>query len=162
MSKESLAQFFQSKLFAGIIVGVCIMLVVICIFEAGVVVGYHEASFSSHWGENYGANFSDTNPSNQMGLPDMHEPTPDGILGKIISVDSASTSSTTIVISSTQKPEEKILIDANTEIRSRESTLTISSLKIGTYVVVLGTPNDQGEVQANLIRIVPAPSPSTP
>ena len=49
MSKESFVTFFRSKLFAGIVAGVCIMLVAICVFEAGVVVGYHEASFSARW-----------------------------------------------------------------------------------------------------------------
>ena len=158
MSKESLSQFFQSKLFAGIIVGVCIMLVVICIFEAGIVVGYHEASFSSQWGENYGKNFGDSNPENQMGLPDMHAPNPDGILGKIVSVSPASASTTTIVISSSQKPEEKILINSNTIIRNHEDTIDASALTVGTSVVILGSANDQGEIQASLIRVVPDPT----
>ena len=162
MSKEHLTKFFQSKLFAGIIVGVCIMLVVICVFEAGVVVGYHEASFSSNWGQNYGANFGDSNTSNQMGLPDAHAPSPDGILGKIVSISDPSSSPTTIVISNTQKPEEKVLLDDDTVIRTHEDTVDATSLSVGMYVVVLGIPNDQGEIDAKLIRIVPDPTDGTP
>ena len=157
MSKEALGQFFKSKLFAGIIVGVCGMLVVICIFEAGVIIGYHEAEFSSHWGENYGRNFANSSSSNPMGFPDMRAPTPDGILGKIVSISPTSASSTTIILSNNLKPEEKILIDSGTIIRDHENTLSASELTMGAYIVVLGIPNDQGEIQANLIRVVPAP-----
>jgi hypothetical protein len=154
MSKESLAEFFQSKMFAGIVAGVCIMLVVICIFEVGVIVGYHEASFSSSWGENYGRNFGNSN--GMPALPDMNLPAPGGILGKIVSVSTVA-STTTIVVSGIQLPEEKILIDANTIIRDHENTIQPSGLTVGSYVVVLGAPDTQGTIQAKLIRVVPAP-----
>ena len=154
MSKESLAEFFRSKLFAGIIAGVCIMLFVLCIFEAGVVVGYHEASFSSRWGQNYGRNFGGSEM--MPGFPDMHGPNSNGTMGKIISVSTVA-STTTIVVSDPQKPEEKIVINTDTIIRDHENTIPASSLSAGSYVVVLGAPDDQGEIQAKLIRVVPAP-----
>jgi hypothetical protein len=155
MKKETVVEFFRSKLFAGIVIGICIMLVVICIFEVGVIVGYHEADFSNRWSENYNKNFAGF--SNSMGIPDEHIPSPDGILGEIVSATTDSSGTTTLVISSPQKPEEKIIVDGNTVIRDHEDTVTASSLTTGTYAVVIGAPNSDGELHASLVRIVPSP-----
>ena len=159
MSRESVITFFRSKLFAGIVAGVCIMLVVMCIFEVGVMVGYHEATFSSRWGQNYERNFG--NMGMMQGLPDGHLPSPDGTLGKIISI-SNDASSTTLVVNNSQKPEEKILINSDTLVRDHEKTISASSLTVGSYVVILGIPNDQGEIEAKLVRVVPAPGIMAP
>jgi hypothetical protein len=158
MKKETVVEFFRSKLFAGIVIGICIMLVVICIFEVGVIVGYHEADFSNRWSENYNKNFAQSNSfAGTMGIPDSHVPSPDGILGKIISASTDSSGTTTLVVSSPQKPEEKIIVDGNTVIRDHENTVTASSLTTGTYAVVIGAPNSDGELHASLVRIVPSP-----
>jgi hypothetical protein len=159
MSKESIVAFFRSKLFIGIIFGVCIMLVVMGIFEAGVMVGYHEATFSSRWGQNYERNFGSMGM--MPGLPNDHLPNPDGTFGKIISVSTAA-STTTLVVNSPQNPEEKVVVSADTLVRDHMNTINATSLNIGSYVVVLGSPNDQGEIEAKLIRVVPAPSTTTP
>jgi hypothetical protein len=149
---RSLSQFVKSKLFAGVVMGVAITLVVICIFEAGVALGYHEATFSSHWGENYSTNFGGTD----YGL-DSHQPTAHGSIGKILSV-STSGATTTLVVDGDSHPEQKVLVDSDTTIRSQENTMTVSSLTAGTYVVILGTPDDQGVIDAKLVRIVPSPT----
>ena len=136
--------------------------VVICIFETGVLVGYHEATFSSHWGENYRKNFG--GPMGMMstnGLPDSHSPIPDGTLGKILSVSSTSASSSEIIISNMQNPEEKVIIDADTIIRDHENNIQASMLTVGSYAVVIGDPDTQGEILARLIRVVPSPIQST-
>ncbi len=159
MSKETVVAFFRSKLFAGIIAGVCGMLLVMCIFEVGVMVGYHEASFSSRWGQNYERNFGGMGVA--QGLPGGHLPTPDGTFGKIISISNEA-STTTLVVNSAQNPEEKIIINSDTLVRDRVNTVSASALGIGSYVVVLGAPNDQGEIEAKLVRVVPSPSTTTP
>jgi hypothetical protein len=149
---RSLSTFVKSKLFAGIITGVAITFVVIFIFEAGVAIGYHEATFSSHWGENYSTNFGGTD----YGL-DSHQPTAHGSIGKILSVSTLGTT-TTLIVDGSSHPEQKVLVNADTMIRSQENTITASALTTGTYVVILGTPNNQGVIEANLIRIVPSPT----
>ena len=159
MSKETIAEFFRSKLFAGIVLGVCTILIMLCIFEAGVMVGYHEASFSSRWGQNYERNFGGMGM--MPGLPDAHLPNPDGTFGKIISV-STQASTTTLVVNSAQNPEEKIIIGSDALVRDHQNTLSSAALSVGSYVVVLGAPNDQGEIEAKLVRVVPAPGTTTP
>lgn len=163
MTKERINEFLRSRLFIGIVAGTGITLAAIFIFEAGVAVGYHQASFSSQWGKNYGENFG-ARPSRfggNFGLPDSHLPSPDGIVGRIVSITpsaaDATSGTTTIVIASDQKPEENVLVTNATMIRDHEDTLTLSALKVGSYAVVLGIPDAKGQIDAKLIRIVPAP-----
>jgi hypothetical protein len=165
MKKERLAQFFRSRFFLGIVIGVVCMLLVFCIFEAGVAFGYHEALFSGRWGENYGKNFGE--PEDSVGLPSSHTPFADGNVGTILSITpanaDAAASTTTFVLESAQRPEEKVVIDGDTVIRNREDTIQASDLTVGMQVVVIGEPNDQGQIVAKLIRVLPAGSsqPST-
>jgi hypothetical protein len=156
MHNGKLTEFFRSKLFAGIIAGIGITLIAVFIFEAGVSIGYHEATFSERWGAEYGNNFG--GPTNgDMGLPDMHLPQPNGTFGKIISV-TPGTSSTTIVIENSEKPEQEVLVTGDTTIRDHENTVQSSALVVGSYAVVVGDPDSQGEIEAKLIRLVPAPA----
>ena len=154
MTYESLRAFINSKLFAGIVTGVCITLVIICIFEIGVMVGYHESSYSSRWGENYTRNFGG-GPMGMNGLPDAGQPMPDGIMGKIVSITHATASSTELAISGSQHPEEKVLIASDTIIRDHQNTLSPASLSVDEEVVVLGSPDTNGEIVAKLVRIIP-------
>jgi hypothetical protein len=156
LSKDSLSNFVRSRLFAGIIIGVGVIIVLLCIFEAGIAVGYHEAVFSSHWGANYERNFGDDSMMGSMGLPDGHDPDPHGAIGQILSM-----SSSTLVIENDQKQEQKILIDKDTTVRNLENTISASALTVGNFVVVVGDPNDQGTIDAKLIRIIPAPPSSS-
>ena len=154
MTYESLRAFINSKLFAGIVTGVCITLVVICIFEVGVMVGYHEANYSSRWGENYTRNFG-SGTMGMHGITDANRPMPDGITGKIVSVTHATASSTELVISDSQHPEEKVLIVSDTIIRDHQNTLSPASLSVDEEVVVLGSPDTNGEIVAKLVIIIP-------
>ena len=155
MNRDSLTKFAHSRLFEGIIVGFAIALIVVCIFEAGVAVGHHEASFPSRWGENYARDFGD--PSQGLGMLglDDHQPNSNGTVGQIVSI-----SSTTITIASDQKPEQQIILGSDTVIRNPSGDVTSTALAIGAHVIVLGTPTASGEIDAKLIRIVPAqPTP---
>jgi len=156
-TKDSLARFARSRLFAGIIIGVAIMFILVCVFEAGVAVGYHEATFSSHWGQNYELNFGGAGMPGAIGLPDGHEPQPHGTTGEIISATGSN-----IVVQNDSRQEQKVIITSSTIIRNQENTVSASSLTVGTYVVVVGNPDDQGNIDANLIRIIPSPPAGAP
>jgi hypothetical protein len=151
-TKDSLNHFFRSRLFVGILIGVAVMFVLVCVFETGVAVGYHEATFSSHWGANYERNFGGSGMQGSMGLPDGHDPEAYGATGEIISV-----SGSTIVVQNSNRQEEKVVINSTTSIRNQENTITASALTDGTYVVVVGDPDDDGNIDASLIRVIPSP-----
>ena len=155
-TQDSLNHFFRSRLFAGILLGVGAMFILVCAFEAGVAVGYHEATFSSHWGANYERNFGGNDMDGSIGLPDGHEPQPHGTTGQIISVAGSN-----IVVQNSQRQEQKIIISTNTTIRNEENTVSMSGLSVGMYVVVVGDPDNDGDIDASLIRIIPSP-PTSP
>jgi hypothetical protein len=47
-----------------------------------------------------------------------------------------------------------ILIKDSTLIRASRSSLEPENLKLGDRIVVIGTPNTEGYIQASLIRII--------
>ena len=43
-----------------------------------------------------------------------------------------------------------------------KSNITTNDLKLGDFVVVIGTPNAQGQIEAKFIRVMPAGMPVSP
>ncbi len=79
-----------------------------------------------------------------------------GAIGKIISVASSS-----ITISTNTGPEQQVILDGNTLIRNLNGIASSSALVAGDMVVIFGEPTDSGSIHARLIRIVPAPAPTS-
>lgn len=136
-----------------IIVGLAVLLVIILIFNIGMFVGANKAKFSYKWAENYHQNFSGP----QQGFfGNWRRPPifPDnfieghGIFGEIIKIND-----TDFIIKDRGDIEKVVLIDEDTVIKDKMENIEKSELKTGTYVVVIGSPNEQGQIQAKLIRI---------
>lgn len=118
-------------------------------FEAGMAFGFHRADYSYHLGQNYGRTFGA--PTGRFMQPGSTAPGGHGAAGKIVSVTSAS-----ITIAQASGPEEEILFDADTMIRTQNAAASSSALVAGASVVIFGEPTDTGSIHARLIRIVPA------
>lgn len=151
-------KFFQSKLFKGIILGIGIFAILLFVFWAGMFVASKKADFSFKWGENYHRNFAGPQEgffSDFMGkdFMDAH-----GIFGQIIKIDpSTSSGQAVLVIKDKDNTEKVVLIKDDTTIRRFRDNLKLSDLKVGDYIVVIGDPNDAGQIEAKLIRIIPPP-----
>jgi hypothetical protein len=155
MNRSTVTTFIKSESFPKVLTGIGIALGVIVIFEAGVAVGRHEGVFSSRWGQNYERNFG----GSSMNM-DGHGPMANGALGKVLQV-----SSSTILIADQNNQEQRVVLTDDTIIRDHETTVASTSIAVGTFVIVLGEPNMNGEIEAKLIRVIPAPpalSSSTP
>jgi hypothetical protein len=151
----------QSKTVRGVLLGIVIVVVVLIIFQAGVFVGFHKASFSFRMGDNYYRNFGgERGPGQGQGLPEdlMRGDLPGGhgVAGKIISVKLP-----TLVITGPDNLEKVVLVGTSTEIKKFRDNTSTTDLKVNDFVVVLGFPNDQGQIIAKLIRLMPTP-PSDP
>ena len=146
-------RYIDSRPFMAILTGLIVLLVIIAIFETGVFFGLHEARHSYRWGENYAQNFGGPrggffgSVSAPSDMPGGH-----GAFGQISNV-----SLPTFVITDPAHPEERIRVASSTVIRNGAGTTDASALSTGTYVVVLGTPDENGVIDAALIRIMPAP-----
>jgi hypothetical protein len=140
----------QNKVARGIIFIICILIVLLFVFQAGMTVGYSRAVYSSKLGDNYYRAFG---PEGRMrfmrGFPGNDLPGGHGVVGKIVRL-----SLPTITVASPDNVEKIVLITNNTIIRKFRDTLSQTDLKLDDTVVVLGSPNSSGEVEAKLIRLM--------
>ncbi len=152
-TQEKLKKVLESKLFIGIVYGAGIMLVVIIIFAAGVGVGFHKATFGRNWNEHYNENFGmgrmmGMNKNGMMDtLPNSH-----GSIGKIIKLELP-----TILVEDKGNIEKSIAITSGTQIQKGQDTITSADLEVDDFVVVIGSPDDKGVIDAKLIRVIPSP-----
>jgi len=140
-------------------------LVILVSFAGGVVVGLKKARFSYKWGENYERNFVGGPFRGPMGMmkpgPGPREMMRDfegrgfrnahGISGTIISV-----TDNNIVIKDRNGQENTISVSDKTLIKRGRDSVSINDLKRDDWIVVMGSPAENGTIEADLIRIFSA------
>lgn len=141
----------QSKIFHGVIFGIVLAIVALLIFRAGVFVGYRRAAFSYRFGENYYRTFDDGRRGQAPAFLRGDLPGGHGAIGKVVRVTLP-----TFVVAGRDNIEKIVLIKEDTIVRRFRETIKATDLKVGDSVVVLGEPNDEAQVEAKLIRILPA------
>jgi hypothetical protein len=141
-----------------------IVIAVLVIFQAGVFVGYHKAAYSYGWGERYYKTFGERGSREHeyrgmmdfrhigRGLSNSH-----GTIGKIISI-----ALPTIIVEDQDRIEKTVLLTNDTMLRSFRDEIRAADLKVGDSVVIIGNPNEQAEIEARLIRIMPSSPASAP
>jgi len=152
-------KFSQSKLLKGIILGGALFLLIMLIFCIGVFVGGQRAEFSFEWADQYHRNFG--GPASgfmgQMVNPDYIGA--NGVFGQIIKIDSSVAGQSTITIKGADNIERVVSVDDDTTIRLQRSNINLSDLKNGENVVIIGEPTNNGQIEAELIRIMPGVPP---
>jgi len=145
----------NSPVLRGVIVGVAVALVVLLIFSLGVFVGIQKARFSYRWAAYYHKNFGGPRggfmgPGGAFmrgfggrGFIDGH-----GVFGEVIKVDK-----NVVTIKSRKDVEKSIVILDKTTIIKSGQTIKVSELKVGDMLVVIGSPNDKGQIEAKMIRV---------
>ena len=148
-------KFIHSSLFHAILAGIGAVIVLLLVFGAGVAVGLQKASFSYRWGENYQRNFGGPR-GGFLGMPmDRDFINGHGIAGSVLKIDGA-----TLVIKGEDNVERTIVTSDKTIVRNRDETVQAADLKVDDRVVVIGSPNSQGQIEAKFIRVLPASSPA--
>ena len=142
--KEDVKKMFESKKVLVIMCLIGVLIIFAGIFNAGETIGFHRASFRCNWGSNYERNFG-----MMRGFGSL--PNANGSVGKIIKVELP-----TIIVQDRDGLEKVILIGNDTVIRLIMQNVTPDNLKANDSVVVIGSPNAQGQIEAKLIRIMPA------
>jgi hypothetical protein len=150
---EEIKRAFESKISFRILCVIGILILVLLIFSAGVAVGFHKASFGQTWEENYEQNFG-TRP----GRPAFeNSPNASGAVGKIIKL-----SLPTMIVQDKEGAEKVVLIKDDTQIQKMRTGIMGSDLKLDDFVIVIGTPDAQGQIEAKLIRVMPTGMPVPP
>jgi len=136
---------------------ILVFIILISVFGLGVFIGETKARFAFRWFENYPKNFAGPKGgfvNDWQKLPflpgDIIEA--HGTFGKIIKING-----TDFVIEGKDKIERIIKVKENTVIRSfrnMNSSLKLIDLKVGDYAMIIGSANEEGQIEAQFIRIL--------
>ena len=151
--KSALNKFFGSKNFKRALYVICAIFILSFVFQAGMMVGFRKASFSRDWGNNYERNFGPNHGIPRFLSDEVREiPNAHGAIGKIIKVEYPN-----IVVLDKDQTEKVVIIKDDTNILERKDQVTKESLAVDQFIIVIGNPNPQGQIEAKLIRIMPSP-----
>jgi hypothetical protein len=136
---------------------ILVFIILITVFGLGVFIGETKVRFSFRWLENYHKNFAGpregfVNDWQKLPFPPGDILEAHGTFGKIIKING-----TDFVIEGKDTVERIIKINENTVIRSfrdMSSSLKLSDLKSGDYVVIIGSANEEGQIDAQFIRVL--------
>jgi hypothetical protein len=153
----------QSKdVLKWVIIAIGSFVIVVFIFGFGMFVGGIKARFSYRWAESYHENFAGPKGGffgNWQRMP----PLPGdfvqshGTFGEIIKINNSD-----FVIKGQAEMEKIVLIKDDTVIEKGRTKITRDDLKIGDQVVVIGSPNEQGQIEAKLVRLFDGNMPPVP
>jgi len=142
--------FFKAPKTKTLLWTLCAILAVLVVFGLGVAVGYRRALFASDFGESYyrvlyGEPFGKAAIGFTMGPgpATMH-----GVTGQVIDVSSA-----TISVEDPQGDEQLVAIASGTPIREMDSFIVPGDIEVGDMVTVIGSPDNEGQVEARFIRV---------
>lgn len=152
MDKNKIKKIVESKNFkiATYVLGG--IFVLFFVFQAGMIAGFRKATFRHDWGSNYERNFGPERRAPKFlddikGAPNAH-----GAIGKIIKIEYPK-----IVVLDKDQTEKVIIVSDSTDILERREKITKEELSIDEFIVVIGSPNEEGQIDAKLIRIMPSP-----
>jgi len=145
----------NSDVLKWVIIVIIGFVVVALIFSVGMLVGGMKARFSYRWAESYHKNFA--GPQEGF-LGDWRQLPPfpgdfiesHGTFGQIIKIEGD-----TLVIKGRGDVEKVFLVTEKTIIQSGRKDIRISDLKVDDQVVIIGSPNEEGQIEAKLIRVFP-------
>lgn len=152
----STKDIFESKLFKGIVLSIAGLIILGFVFSLGFFVGTQKADFSFKWAEEYHQNFGGPRGGifgNFMGS-DREFANANGSFGQIIKINN---DILTVKDSNGDNAEKNILVGAKTTITYQRKNIKLSDLKIGDNIVAIGEPDNNGQITAELIRVMPLP-----
>ncbi|MDB5238868.1 MAG: hypothetical protein JWO00_203 [Candidatus Parcubacteria bacterium] len=149
--------FMESSWFNKLIAVFGILVVALAIFWLGTVVGSRHAEFSSRWSNHYAENFGGMRspfamPSGSGSPGDDRLDASNGAVGTVMSVNLPN-----IAVKNQSEAEKVIVVGSTTIIRKMRSPATVTDIRVGDFLVTVGTPDDQGRIVATFVRIMPTP-----
>ncbi|MBI4744538.1 MAG: hypothetical protein HY776_06950 [Actinobacteria bacterium] len=138
----------DSSLLKGIIIGIAVLLILIAVFSLGIFVGTQKARFSYRWAGYYHKNFGGPRGGFMKGFGGRNFIDGHGVFGEVIKIDKD-----VVIVKSKSDIEKSIIISDKTTITKIGQTIKVSELKVGDMVVIIGTPNDKGQIEARMIRV---------
>lgn len=136
--------------FPLIVVALIWLVFVLLVFRLGFNIGLHKGAFACKWSENYHRNFG--GPPNGAMMIDQDSSMPShGVFGRVIGA-----ATDTLIIKQNDGVEISVVATPNTIIELLHQRVPLSEVHLYETVVVIGEPNDKGQISASFIRIMPS------
>lgn len=149
--EKNIKKIFQNPdVLKWITIGLVGFIFIILVFGAGVKVGTLKARYSYQWADNYHKNFA--GPRGGF-LGDWRRfPAGDfisghGAFGEIIELNNSG-----FVIKGREDVEKVVITNQDTTVTKGRETIK-DGLKVGDQVVIIGSPNEEGQIEAKFIRV---------
>ncbi len=144
----------ENKLVKRILCALVVVFVLAGTFKIGEEVGNHRANFTKNYGEKYSNNFGSNRDERDsrygFGMMNGNFRSVHGAIGKVLAVSS----STITMLDNNDNVEKSILVDSNTIIRNGRDNASSTSLVADNFIMVVGSPNENGQIIAKLIRVM--------
>jgi hypothetical protein len=162
-TKNKVKNFFTSKSYKLILWVIAELILLVIVFALGMRVGLHKAKYSYAWGANYERNFMNRpNEPMKQGMPSRNQGGPmgffqerggdfrnaHGLTGNIVSI-----TGNNIVVKGSDNKENTASVNDKTMIKSGKDDIKIGDLKTDEKIVILGKPDNNGVIDAELIRV---------
>jgi hypothetical protein len=140
--------FFKSKQFKLVLMGLGGLIVLLLVFQLGVFIGFRKANFTFGWGDNYHRAFGGPRGGFLNDFEGRDFTSGHGVAGSIIKIDSG-----LIIVKGSDNVEKIIATDSTTTINKGRQAIQSSDLKVDDRIVVIGSPQNNGSVLAKMIRV---------
>lgn len=142
-----------------VIIGLVCFVILIGIFFVGILVGETKARFSYRWAENYHQNFGGPRQGFMGDTRNLPRPNDfiagHGTFGEILKINPSADSRQAgdFIIKGQNDMEKLIMVNNKTVIQNGKMNISFQDLNTGDQALVIGSPNDQGQIEGKLIRI---------
>lgn len=148
---EEMKKVFGTKIVKTALLVLGILIIALFVFWSGMMVGFRKAGFNYQLGQNYHELFEGPDRRLSRDFRGRNFMDANSAVGSVIKVDTS-----TLVIKGDDGMEKSILISDKTSIRRFQDAILPSDIKVDEKVVVLGAPSTTGQIEARLIRVMPA------
>ena len=158
MEKNIQKSFMQSKNISHTMTAILILVGIIFVFHIGEEFGYKKAELTDQMSDGYYKAFGPRDPGQSGPLGYLFDDQTDahGVAGKVINV-----SDNKILVADNEGIEKNVLVDKTTILKNHRDNITTKDIKPGDYIVVIGSPTTDGQINAKIVRIVPTPPQNT-
>lgn len=156
----NIPEFFHSKKFVWALKGIAALVILLVVFQLGIFVGFHKAGFSYRWGENYHRAFGGPRGGFMKDFEGHDFVNGHGTTGVVVKIDKDS-----FVVKGNDSVEKIITLSQTTALERGKTHISLADLKVDDRVVIIGAPDNNGSIEAKVVRVfeaTPSMSPTKP
>jgi Domain of unknown function (DUF5666) len=144
--------FFKSKILLLTAAGLGAVLALALVFSVGVMAGQEKARFSYRWNDDNFRRAAVKNMSAGAVFLDRGYFDGHGAIGAVTNIESGR-----LTLKGLDGNEKNVSLGSSTVIRLDEANIKPGDLKVNDHVVVIGSPENDGSIDARLIRVLDDP-----